>query len=52
MIFISQLCRSVVALHELVNSRHPPHGDEKKDEKKDDKKDDKDDKKKEEENKK
>lgn len=26
MIFISQLCRSVVALHELVNSRHPPKG--------------------------
>ncbi|EAY17746.1 Clan MP, family M67, Poh1-like metallopeptidase [Trichomonas vaginalis G3] len=24
MIFISQLCRSVVSLHELVNGRHPP----------------------------
>jgi 26S proteasome regulatory subunit N8 len=26
MVFISQLCRSVVSLHELVNSRHPPLG--------------------------
>ncbi|KAK8883407.1 26S proteasome non-ATPase regulatory subunit 7 [Tritrichomonas musculus] len=42
MIFISQLCRSVVALHELVNSRHPPHSDEnEKGEKKDEKKDEK-----------
>lgn len=38
MIFISQLCRSVVSLHELVNNRHPPHPVEKKDEKKDDQK--------------
>ena len=41
MIFISQLCRSVVALHELVNSRHPPRAEEKKDEKQNEKKDDK-----------
>jgi 26S proteasome regulatory subunit N8 len=26
MIFIGQLCKSVVAVHELVNHRHPPHG--------------------------
>jgi 26S proteasome regulatory subunit N8 len=26
MVFIAQLCRSVVSLHELVNSRHPPLG--------------------------
>lgn len=26
MVFISQLCRSVVSLHELVNKKHPPRG--------------------------
>ena len=30
MIFISQLTRSVVSLHELVNSRHPPLAEKKK----------------------
>jgi len=33
MIFISQLCRSVVALHDLVNTRHPPLGEKEKKEK-------------------
>jgi 26S proteasome regulatory subunit N8 len=28
MIFVGQLCRSVVTVHELVNHRHPPHGAE------------------------
>jgi 26S proteasome regulatory subunit N8 len=27
LVFVSQLCRSVVALHELVNHRHPPLGE-------------------------
>ena len=27
MVFISQLCRSVVSLHELVNQKHPPQGE-------------------------
>lgn len=31
MVFISQLCRSVVSLHDLVNSRHPPLGEQKND---------------------
>jgi 26S proteasome regulatory subunit N8 len=27
LVFVSQLCRSVVSLHELVNHRHPPLGE-------------------------
>ncbi|KAH0795325.1 26S proteasome non-ATPase regulatory subunit 7 A [Histomonas meleagridis] len=34
MVFISQLCRSVVALHDLVNNRHPPLGEQQKAEEK------------------
>ncbi|KAH0788743.1 26S proteasome non-ATPase regulatory subunit 7 A-like [Histomonas meleagridis] len=33
MVFISQLCRSVVSLHDLVNNRHPPLGEQKTEEK-------------------
>ena len=41
MIFISQLCRAVVALHDLVNERHPPLGEKEKQQKEAEKKKDK-----------